>query len=178
MADEIVGVAGMSKSFITYMQRKVQRSQEAFPDDWRQRLTFLDGEVANLLEAVLAAQPTSQQEAQPPARPADEPADEPRAIVQAFALAMERKLAAREYRGSWRNYSAGTAHLWTLAHAEMDEFRDALNNLGRRAIQEASQDALLDARQAVLDEAADVANYLMFVCDVIGALPPTDERGR
>lgn len=55
--DKTVGVAGMSESFVTHMQRKVQRSREAFPDDWRTRYTFYDGEVANLLEAVLA-QPT------------------------------------------------------------------------------------------------------------------------
>ena len=34
------------------------------------------------------------------------------------------------------------------------------------------------SEQDVLLEAADVANYAMMIADVVGALPPTDERGR
>ena len=35
-----------------------------------------------------------------------------------------------------------------------------------------------EANKAVLLEAADCANYLVMICDVCGALPATDERGR
>lgn len=123
-------------------------------------------------------------------------ADEPRAIVRAFALAMERKLAANdEGKGNW--HDDGEWNHLLYAEAEMDElkqamadFRNALAMMFQVAIFPDENDVsamgkaikarqrVNELKQAVLDEAADVANYLMFACDVIGALPPTDERGR
>ena len=124
-------------------------------------------------------------------------ADEPRAIVRAFALAMERKLAANDGgKGNW--HDDGEWNHLLYAEAEMDELKQAMadyrNALAtmfqaaifpdenaaekQRAAVETAMQRVNDLKQAVLDEAADVANYLMFACDVIGALPKTDERGR
>ena len=126
-----------------------------------------------------------------------ETTNEPRAVVQAFALAMERKLAANDGgKGNW--HDDGEWNHLLYAEAEMDElkqamadYRNALATMFQRAIfpdenaaekqraaVETAMQRVNDLKQAVLDEAADVANYLMFACDVIGALPPTDERGR
>ena len=71
MADETMA----EDVFMAHMERAVRRSQEIWPDDWRNHHTFYDGEVARLLDTLRQA-------------------DEPRAIVRAFARAMERKLAA------------------------------------------------------------------------------------
>lgn len=104
-------------------------------------------------------------------------ANEPRAIIQAFAAAMERKLAANDDRkGAWRQ--SGTFHLLGAMHQEVNEFVDALNMLVNLEDDGAPDDILAKSRQALCDEAADVANYLAMVLDVCGALPPTDERGR
>ena len=101
-------------------------------------------------------------------------ADEPRALVRAFALlGMERKLAANDAtKGDWRDYD------WMLHYrallTELGELLEAIQTLedaGRWGNEESAE------RENVLAEAADCANYLMMICDVVGALPPTDERG-
>lgn len=112
-------------------------------------------------------------------RKAHEPAqaNEPRAIIRHFAQAMERKLAANDgVKGTWRD--KGTFGIWWLGDEEYSELRYALYEFINLEDQDAPEDVLATARQAVLDEAADVANYLAMLCDVVGALPPTDERGR
>ena len=125
-------------------------------------------------------------------------ANEPRAIVQHFAAAMERKLAANDgVKGGWKHDN------WTSLYAglgiEKDELLDALTKrqkvlmaldgmmvewengqlLSRIDVAEDELLRMLDeANKAVLLEAADCANYLVMICDVCGALPATDERGR
>ena len=100
---------------------------------------------------------------------------EPRAIIRHFAAAMERKLAANDgVKGGWRVNSAGLARiercddLLKALEGEIREMRIALADVLMRV---GSPDDLLD-------EAADCANFLAMICDVCGALPPTDERGR
>ena len=127
-----------------------------------------------------------------------QPADEPRAIVRAFALAMERKLAANDAtKGGWKK-----AHWFTLYRCMVMEKAELLNALealdsvlaklaafddrfeGGELLSriDADEDELLrqldTAKRDVLQEAADVSNYAMMIADVCGALPPTDERGR
>lgn len=126
-----------------------------------------------------------------------QPVKEPRAIVRHFAAAMERKLAANEHKPGWKRDN------WTSHYAglgiEKDELLDALTKrqkvlmaldgltvewengqlLSQVDAKEGELLRLLDeANNAVLMEAADCANYLAMLCDVCGALPPTDERGR
>ena len=107
--------------------------------------------------------------------------NEPRAIIRHFAAAMEAKLAANDgVKGGWRAATTqadmrrwkALRHLKALRE-EVDELEDAL-------IRMASLRREADAEQVqnILLEAADVANYAMLIADVVGALPPTDERGR
>ena len=125
-------------------------------------------------------------------------ANEPRAIVRAFALAMERKLAANDAtKGGWKK-----AHWFTLYRCMVMEKAELLNALealdsvlaklaafddrfeGGELLSriDADEDELLrqldTAKRDVLQEAADVSNYAMMIADVCGALPATDERGR
>ncbi len=91
----------------------------------------------------------------------------PRAIIRHFAAAMERKLALRdETHGSWRQ-------------SDMIELMDALlheaEELRAAWVMHSRYDG---STQDVLMEAVDVAAYAMFIADVCGALPKTDERGR
>lgn len=175
MADETMA----EDVFMAHMERAVRRSQEIWPDDWRNHHTFYDGEVARLLDTLRQA-------------------DEPRAIVRAFARAMERKLAANDgLKGGWKK-----AHWFTLYRCMVMEKAELLNALealdsvlakigafndrfeGGELLSriDADEDELLrqldTAKRDVLQEAADVSNYAMMIADVCGALPPTDERGR
>lgn len=103
--------------------------------------------------------------------------DEPRAIIRHFAQAMERKLAEYDQvKSGWRD--AGTFFLLGEMHQEVNEFVDELNMLVNLEDDGAPEDIMTKAREALLREAADVSNYLAMICDVMGALPPTDERGR
>ena len=104
-------------------------------------------------------------------------ANEPRAIVRAFALAMERKLAANDAtKGGWRD--TGTFALLDLMRHEISEFQVAMYRFVNAEDRDVAEAELALLRQDVLDEAADIGNYLMMLCQVIGALSPTDERGR
>lgn len=176
MADETMA----EDVFMAHMERAVRRSQEIWPDDWRNHHTFYDGEVARLLDTLRQA------------------ADEPRAIIRHFAAAMERKLAANDAtKGGWKK-----AHWFTLYRCMVMEKAELLNALealdsvlaklaafddrfeGGELLSriDADEDELLrqldTAKRDVLQEAADVSNYAMMIADVCGALPPTDERGR
>lgn len=105
---------------------------------------------------------------------ADEMTNEPRAIVQAFAAAMERKLAANDgVKGGWEGVDWIDHYCALLAEiGELVAALSVLEEYGRHGVVED------EARQAVIDEAADVALYAMMIADIVGALPPTDERGR
>lgn len=81
--------------------------------------------------------------------------------VVAFADAMERKLRANDWKGTWKHDAPGA--LMDRVHEELTEFRDELFTRGPRDT---------DAHKvALLNEAADVANMLMMVVDTSGALP-------
>lgn len=67
--------------------------------------------------------------------------------VRKFAEAMERKLRENEGKGSWKDCEL--EYLRKRVHQEVDEF---IGSLGGG----------ID----VLGEAADVANFLMMICDV------------
>ena len=140
MADEMT----TEDVFMAHMENAVRRSQEIWPDDWRNHHTFYDGEVARLLDTLRQA-------------------DEPRAIVQAFALAMEAELArARAKHGPMHSHHEAYAVLLE----ELDEVWDEVKRQqpdAQRIIAELVQVAAMCARWAE---------------DVCGALPPTDERGR
>lgn len=81
--------------------------------------------------------------------------------VVAFADAMERKLRANEWKGTWKHDAPGA--LMDRVHEELTEFRDELFTRGPRDTDE--------HKAALLNEAADVANMLMMVVDTSGALP-------
>lgn len=111
----------------------------------------------------------------------DAQANEPRAIIRAFAQAMERKLAANDgVKGDWR--SIPWPVLLTHLNSEVGELRDALTaafvNAANMTPDGESLIFVPDDVQAVLMEAADVALYALMLADRVGALPPTDERGR
>lgn len=80
--------------------------------------------------------------------------------VIAFANAMERKLRENEWKGTWKHDAPGS--LMDRVHEELMEFRDELYTIGPRDTEA--------HRTALLNEAADVANMLMMVVDVCGAL--------
>lgn len=103
------------------------------------------------------------------ARPAQPQA--PRAIIRHFAAAMERKMAANDgVKGGWRDGTGWNPQLGlrTRLQEEMGELLEALDAFTWRD----------GTEEAVLLEAADVALFAMMLADIVGALPPTDERGR
>lgn len=75
--------------------------------------------------------------------------------VMKFAEAMERKLIENEGKGGWEDCSVGY-----LVKRTKEELRELvlLSNAG------------LDDASFFLDEAADIANFLMMLCDVRGHL--------
>ena len=74
--------------------------------------------------------------------------------VRAFAVAMEERLRANDHKGGWK----GECQLWLLERLE-DEFAELAL-------------AVLDGKppHEIRDEAADVANFALFVADVAGGL--------
>lgn len=80
--------------------------------------------------------------------------------VLAFALLMERELRANDHKGGWKNDNL--FNLLERAQEELQELEDVLSP-GTRA-------SLADWRSQVASEAADVANMVMMVADVSGAL--------
>ena len=152
MADETM----TEDVFMAHMERAVRRSQEIWPDDWRNHHTFYDGEVARLLDTLRQA------------------ADEPRALVRAhdwdeddrmsglFVLANHELARARAKHGPMHSHHEAYAVLLE----ELDEVWDEVKRQTpdpQRIIAELVQVAAMCARWAE---------------DVCGALPPTDERGR
>ncbi len=81
-----------------------------------------------------------------------------RPVVGAFAHAMEARLAANDHKGGWQ----GEDVFWLLGRirSERMELVDAVGMLI----------AGKTTPEAVLREAADVANFAMMVADVCGAL--------
>lgn len=89
-----------------------------------------------------------------------------RPLIQAFAEAMEAKLASNDaVKGEWRDEP--TMPLLRALRGEVTELADAISAyyLGQSA-------------DVVLAEAADVALYALMIADVCGALPETTNRGR
>lgn len=77
--------------------------------------------------------------------------------VTAFAKAMERKLRDNDYKGGWKDMPIDA--MWKRVIQELAELIGC---------HEDSDVLAKDLR--FLDEAADVANYLMMMCDVRGHL--------
>lgn len=92
-------------------------------------------------------------------RPATEQQARWRPEVVAFADAMERKLRANDWKGGWKDFAPG---------ALMDRVREEFGE-AQRAYLAYPRDTD-EYRQNLLDESADVANMLMMVCDVVGAI--------
>ena len=86
--------------------------------------------------------------------------------VMRFAEAMERKLKLNDYKGGWKGRD-GRAH-WAMPPEELLD----------RAEKEFEELKSCDIDNDVLDEAADVANYLMMMCDVRGHLKEVSDVGR
>lgn len=80
--------------------------------------------------------------------------EEVRAEVIAFALLMEKKLRKKDHKGGWGHRPL--SDLWHSVHQEMKEFDEAIVNQ--------------HGADHVLDEAVDVANYMMMVVDRMGGL--------
>lgn len=79
--------------------------------------------------------------------------------VRAFAQLMEDKLRANDWKGGWKSDFSGD--LLRRAHEELGELDDEM----------ASGNPDMFDNSAIANEAADVANMLMMVVDVCGALP-------
>lgn len=90
-----------------------------------------------------------------------------RPFVQAFAAAMEAKLAANDHKPAWRR-TAETDPLLPALRAEVGELAEAV-----LALYTSGGDT-----SAVLNKAADVALYAAMIADVCEALPETTDRGR
>lgn len=97
---------------------------------------------------------------------------EPRAIIRYFAAAMERKLAANDgIKGGWMR--ADWRGMMRLLRQEVGELYEALDAWAENMYSDES--AML---AEIRDEAADVGNIAAMIAQRVGALPPTDERGR
>ncbi len=108
-------------------------------------------------------------------------ASEPRTIIQAFAQAMERKLAANDgMKGGWRAATTQADMRRWKALRHLKALREEVAELEDALIRMDSLRREVSAEQVrnILMEAADVSLYALMIADVCGALPPTDERGR
>lgn len=83
--------------------------------------------------------------------------------VLVFARAMEEKLKANEHKGGWKN-----EHPFDMLERVVDEIDEL--DVALQALDSDRSSAEKVAK--VLSEAADVANFCMFVADVVGALGP------
>ena len=83
-----------------------------------------------------------------------------RPVVLAFARAMEEKLRKNEHKGGWDGEDP-----YDLLAMIVDE-TDALDT----ALESYLKDNNAEAVKKVLSEAADVANFCLFVADVCGAI--------
>lgn len=83
--------------------------------------------------------------------------------VMRFAKAMERKLRMNDYKGGWKGRD-GRAHWAMSPEVLLERVEEELVELKKRDVNSDVVDT------GVLDEAADVANYLMMLCDVKGLL--------
>jgi hypothetical protein len=93
--------------------------------------------------------------------------------VKAFQAIMLEKLRANAHKGGWKN--ADPTALFDRVDDELQEARDKFDMWARFATTERRR----YYAKAFAKEAGDVANFLMFVADVMGALDyPTDgEQG-
>lgn len=82
--------------------------------------------------------------------------------VVAFANAMERKLRDNDWKGGWKEDASGA--LMVRVHEEFREFTTAHLQYPRDTER---------YRADLLNEGADVANMIMMVVDVCGALAPS-----
>ena len=89
--------------------------------------------------------------------------------VAAMALAMESRLQANEHKGGWRDETF--VFLAARVEDELRELREAIAkySLAKFYGDGASNDEVV-AREDVLHEAADVANFAMMIADNCGAL--------
>lgn len=78
----------------------------------------------------------------------------------AFAQLMLLKLAKREFKGDWRTMTI--EELFVLLQDEVEELKDeVLEHLCASSF---------GNRQSIVDECVDVANFAMFIADVVGGL--------
>lgn len=94
----------------------------------------------------------------------------PRAAVLWFAERMERKLRANDHKHHWRTSEDG--YLSTRLHQEAKELSRALQRFHTE--REGPTRASPETIQAVIDEAADVANFAMMIADNARRMLPTD----
>lgn len=73
--------------------------------------------------------------------------------VKEFAQAMERELRNNAHKGGWENCTS--EYLWLRVNSELGELADVLSH--------GNTDA---QKKKYLAEAADVANFLMMLCDI------------
>lgn len=79
--------------------------------------------------------------------------------VVKFAVLMERQLRKNAFKGGWQNDTAQT--LWPRIYEELDELGAELNPFRPPGAHSRANIGL---------EAADVANFLMMITDLTGAL--------
>lgn len=80
--------------------------------------------------------------------------------VQKFAEAMERQLRENDDKGGWADMPEKYLILRTI-----EELGEVMTQL-----------IIEDGRYGLLQEAADVANFLMMICDNRGYLSPKERR--
>lgn len=97
----------------------------------------------------------------PPAKPDGEPVAW-RPEVVAFASLMERELRENDWKGGWKhcNFASLMSHVWEEAR----ELQEALLSYPRDTQK---------YRERIASEGADIANMVMMVLDVRGALSPS-----
>lgn len=78
--------------------------------------------------------------------------------VELFADAMERKLRKNDHKGGWED--DGSYDLYDRLLEELKEFETAHRNDSNR----------------LLNEGADVANFIMMICDVSGRLDKQSQK--
>lgn len=98
-----------------------------------------------------------------------------RPCVLHFAVEMERKLKANDWKKHWSNFSIE----WLfdrLADGEMVELKLAISNLAN-AKEAGNNQRVGRCALNVVEEAVDVANFAMMIADIIDHYEPDAEKG-
>lgn len=106
----------------------------------------------------------------------------PRALVMHFAAEMERQLNEQDPSALYWKHPHDRAEHAEYAIRPMSQAGRAIQVLSAIVAEVATKAAVgmwnRDDAARVLAASADVANLVMMIADICGALPPTDMQGR